>query len=166
MTADDRDLGIAYAQMAARGNVAAAERALKLLQQAEHTESGARLDHELHAQLGFLRQMNGQPAAAVEEYQRALEADPDDYLAGGDLALLKIRERKYAEALRLWEAVFDHDPAQTQAGLNLAIVQCGLGERESAMATLDRLIQFSPDNGKATSLDREIRSDRQRCGSR
>ena len=165
MTADDRDLGIAYAQMAARGNVAAGARALKLLQQAERTESGAKRDHELHAHLGFLKQINGQATAAVEEYQLTLEADPYDYLAGGDLALLKISQREYADALRLWEAVFDHDPAQTQAGLNLAILQCGLGGRESALATLDRLIQFSPDNEKGKSMDRGIRSGSQRCGS-
>ena len=76
MVADDRDLGLAYAQMAARGNQAAGERAVTLLERAEHSESGARRDHELHAQLGFLKQMNGQAAAAVEEYQRALRPTP------------------------------------------------------------------------------------------
>jgi predicted CXXCH cytochrome family protein len=166
MMADDRDLGIAYAQMAARGNQAAGEKALKLLQQADHTESGAKRDHELHAQLGFLKQMSGHATAAVEEYQLALESDPYDSLAAGDLALLKINQREYAEALSLWKAVFDHDPGQTGAGLNLAIVQCGLGEREPAMVTLDRLLEFSPDDEKAKAMDREIRSGSRKCGSR
>ena len=89
MIADDRDLGLAYAQMAERGNQQAGERAIALLERAEHTENGARHDHELHAQLGFLKQLSGHPAAAVEEYEMALEADPDSSLAAGDLALLK-----------------------------------------------------------------------------
>ena len=163
MTADDRDLGLAYAQMAARGNQAAGERAITLLQRAEHTGSEAIRDHELHAQLGFLDQMSGQANAAVEEYQMALESDPNNSLAAGDLALLKAGQRQYADATRLWKAVFDHDPAQLGAGMNLAVVECGEGERAAALQTLDRLLEFSPDNQKAKALAREIRADSQKC---
>ena len=163
MTADDRDLGLAYAQMAARGNQAAGERAITLLQRAEHTGSEAIRDHELHAQLGFLDQMSGQANAAVEEYQMALESDPNNSLAAGDLAVLKAGQRQYADATRLWKAVFDHDPAQLGAGMNLAVVECGEGERAAALQTLDRLLEFSPDNQKAKALAREIRADSQKC---
>ncbi len=166
MIADDRDLGLAYAQMAARGNQAAGQKAMTLLQRAEHTESGARHDHELHAQLGFLDQMSGQSTAAAEEYQMALEADPNSSLAAGDLALLKVGQHQYAEASALWEAVFDHDPAQLGAGMNLAVVECGLGERSAALATLDRLLEFSPDNEKVKTLARGIRSGSHKCGPR
>ena len=163
--ADDRDLGLAYAQMAARGNKADGERAMALLQRAEHTESGAKRDHELHAQLGFLKQMNGQPSDAIEEYEMALQADPFSYLAGGDLALLKAAQHQYPEALRLWKAVFDHDPAQVEAGMNLAVVECGLGERDASLAILDRLLEFSPDHQKAKSLALRIRAGSQKCGT-
>lgn len=163
MVADDRDLGLAYAQMAVRGNQQAGERALTLLERAEHTESGARHDHELHAQLGFLDQLSGKPAAAVEEYQMALEADPYCSLATGDLALLKAGQHQYAEASRLWKQVFDHDPSQLGAGMNLAIVECGLGERGDALATLNRLLEFSPDDEKAKTLVERIRSGSQKC---
>jgi predicted CXXCH cytochrome family protein len=166
MTADDRDLGIAYAQMAARGNQSAGERALKLLLQAEHTESGAKGDHELHAQLGFLEQTNGQATAAAQEYQLALESDPNDSLAAGDLALLRANQHEYAEAARLWKAVFNHDPAQTGAGMNLAIVQCGLGDREGAIATLERILEFAPDDEKAKAMSIGVRSGSQKCGAR
>jgi predicted CXXCH cytochrome family protein len=164
--ADDRDLGIAYAQMAARGNEAAGERALKLLQEAEHTENGARRDHELHAQLGFLKQMNGQAIAAIEEYQLALESDPYDYLASGDLALLKINQREYAEALHLWKTAFDHNPSRSEVALNLAILQCGLGQRGSSVATLERFLEFSPDDEKAKATHRGILSGSHKCGPR
>ncbi len=165
-TADDRDLGIAYAQMAARGNQAAGQRALTLLQRAEHTENGATRDHELHEQLGFLEQMNRQPAAAIEEYQMALEADPTCSLAAGDLALLKANQHQYSEASRLWKLVFDHDPAQTKAGMNLAIVECGVGQGAAALTTLERLLEFSPDDGTAKALDLAIRSGSQKCTQR
>lgn len=166
MIADDRDLGLAYAQMAARGNQAAGQRAMALLERAEHTESGAKRDHELHAQLGFLYQMSGKSDAAIEEYQIALEADPNSSLAAGDLALARVGQHQYADAARLWKAVFDHDPAQLRAGMNLAVVECGLGERAAALATLDRLIEFAPDNQNAKAMAREIRAGAQKCGPR
>lgn len=165
-TAEDRDLGLAYAAMAARGNQAAGERAITLLKRAELASKGARSDHELHAQLGFLEQMSGQSAAATEEYQMAVESDPYNSLAAGDLALLQAAQHQYADASRLWQAVFAHDPARLGAGMNLAIVQCGLGEQASALATLDRLLEFSPDDAKAKALAREIRSGNHKCGAR
>ena len=164
--ADDRDLGLAYAQMAERGNPAAGERALKLLRQAESESKDARDDHELHTQLGFLEQMSGHPSVAAEEYQTALGTDPFDEVAAGDLALLKAGQHQYLEAARLWKMVFDRDPAEAGAGMNLAIVECGLGHRDSALAALDRLLTFSPDDGKARTLRGEIRSGGRKCGTR
>jgi predicted CXXCH cytochrome family protein len=164
VAADDRDLGLAYAQFAARGDQAASERAITLLRRAESTESGARRDYELHAQLGFLEQMGGKLEAAIEEYQIALEADPYNSLAAGDLALLRAGRHQYADAARLWNAVFDGDPAQLGAGMNLAEVQCALGEQAAALATLDRLLEFAPDHQKAKALAREIGSGERKCG--
>ena len=165
MIADDRDLGLAYAQMVARGNQAAGQRAMTLLERAEHTESGARHDHELHAQLGFLDQMSGNSAAAIQEYQMALEADPNSSLASGDLALLKAGQHQLTDASRLWKTVFDHDPAQLGAGMNLAVVECAMGERAATLATLDRLLEFAPDSSKAKALAWGIRAGSQECGS-
>jgi predicted CXXCH cytochrome family protein len=166
LAADDRDLGLAYAQMAARGNQAAGERALALLKRAESANPGLRNDFEVHSQLGFLEQRNGQPAAAAEEYERALQADPYDALAASDLALLEAGQHRYADAIKLWKLVIDHDPAQAGAGMNLAIVECGLGDRASALGSLDRVLAFSPDDAKARQLADEIRSGSHRCGSR
>jgi tetratricopeptide (TPR) repeat protein len=163
--ADDRDLGLAYAQMAERGDRQAGERAISLLDRAEHTESGARRDHELHEQLGFLNQLAGKPASAGEEYGIALEADPDSSLAAGDLALLKAEKHEYVEASGLWKQVFDHDPSQLGAGMNLAIVECGMGEQGAALATLERILEFSPDDAKAKAMVREICEGKQKCGA-
>ena len=163
--ADDRDLGLAYAQMAERGNQAAGDRALRLLKQAENS-GNPRGDFELHTQLGFLEQMNDQPAAAAEEYEKALQANPYDAVAAGDLALLKASQHQYRDAIVLWKSVFEHDPAQSGAGMNLAVVECGLGDRASALATINRLLEFSPDDEKAKALADEIRSGNGKCGAR
>jgi predicted CXXCH cytochrome family protein len=162
--ASDRDLGLAYAQMAARGDRPSALRALELLRNAEKQSTGAPLDHELHAQLGFLEQLNGEIQLAAAEYRQALAADPYDSLAAGDLAFIQARQGQYPEAIRLWDSVFTNDPVQLGAGLNLAVVECGAGQRAAALATLDRLLTFSPDNEEAKALANRIRSGKQNCG--
>ena len=164
--ADERDLGLAYAAMALRGNQEAGNRALKLLQAAEKSEGGARKDHELHENLGFLEQVSGETGAAAEEYERALQADPYDATAAGDLALIEVREKHYADAERLWSGIFEHDPAEISTGMNLAILECAAGQGDAAKATLERLLEFSPDEEKARGMLLAVEAGRQRCGAK
>jgi predicted CXXCH cytochrome family protein len=160
-----RDLGVAYALEAQRGDKAAGARALELLRKAEALP-GSNGDWELHERLGFLDQLAGEKDAAAREYTLALAANANDSIAGGNLALLKAGDREYGAAIDLWERAFQEDPEQLKAGMNLAIVECGLGKKEAALGTLDRILAFSPDNGQARDLAREIRSGRHRCGER
>jgi len=160
----DRDLGLAYAQMAARGDSHAAARAAELLRSAEQQAEGAPRDHELHAQLGFLYQVAGLTDKAAEQYRKALADDNYNSLAAGNLALIEAGRHHIAEATQLWEGVFSHDPVQLGAGLNLAVVQCGAGQRKSALATLDRVLVFAPDNSQALAMTAEIRSGKRSCG--
>ena len=165
MTAGDRDLGLAYAQMAARGDRAAGMRAMELLRAAEKQAGGAPGDHEIHTQLGFLEQLNGQISEAAGEYGQALQSDPFDSIAAGDLALIEARQHNLEDAVRLWQSVFDHNPAALEAGRNLAIVDCAEGKREAAQATLARLLVFAPDDEQARSFLEGIRSGTQNCGA-
>lgn len=159
VAASDRDFGLAYAQMAERGDEPAGERALALLRKAE-TEPGADQDHELHAELGFLLEVSGKKEEAASEYQAALKTDEFDNLARGNLALIEAGAQQYSEAAREWETVFKHDPAELGAGFNLAVVECGLGQRDAALATLERIREFSPDSERAASMEEEIREGR------
>jgi Tfp pilus assembly protein PilF len=160
-----RDLGLAYAMAAAKGDAGDAERARGLLREAEEMPGSAG-DHTLHAQLGFLEQIAGDKVGAAREYGLALAADAEDSFAAGNLALLKAGDRRYGEAVALWERAFANDPVQLTAGMNLAVVQCGLGEREAALGTLDRILEYSPDDGQAWAMARKIRMERHACGGR
>lgn len=164
LKADDRNLGLAYAQMAARGDQQAGIRALELLRGAERESGGAAADHTLHAQLGFLEQLNGQVKEAAEEYRQALRADPYDALAGGDLALIETELHHPSAAIDLWRGVFEHDPTQLAAGMNLAVVECAGGDRSGALATLERVLIFSPDNKQARVMGEKVRAGLTRCG--
>jgi tetratricopeptide (TPR) repeat protein len=163
--ASDRDLGLAYALAASRGDRHAGEQAIVLLTRAE-AQPSASADAPLHEQLGFLHQLAGDKDAAARDYQAALVADAHDSIAAGDLALLKAGDHQYAEAVALWQRAFAEDPVQLKAGMNLAIVECGLGRKEAALGTLERILTFSPDDGKARELLRGIQSGNHSCGGR
>jgi predicted CXXCH cytochrome family protein len=163
---NDRDLGLAYAQMAAHGNEQAARRAYKLLQSAEQSDAAAATDHELHTELGFLEQLMGQTQSAQHEYEAALKADAFDAVAEGDLALIEARGNHLPEAVKLWQSAFDHDPTQLAAGENLAQVECGLGQRGAALATLSRVLLFSPDHQRARAMDAAIQSGAMACNAK
>lgn len=159
-----RDLGLAYALAGSRGDRKSGEEAMRLLAEAESLPESVK-DHELHEQLGFLDQLAGEKDAAAREYRQALEADAYDSVAAGNLALLKAADRQYGAAVELWERAFEEDPVQLKAGMNLAIVECGLGKKEAALTTLDRMLAFSPDGGAARELAHGIRSGTHACGA-
>jgi predicted CXXCH cytochrome family protein len=133
-TAGDRELGLAYAQLGEGGNHLAAENAQKYLQKAE--KAGAD-DEVLHSQLGLIEQMAGNTQQARKEYKAALGKDPNNPTALGNLAVLDASLGQTEDTVH---------PAQMSAGLNLAVVECRLGNWESAVRILTELRQFSPDD--------------------
>jgi tetratricopeptide (TPR) repeat protein len=159
----DRELGLAYAQMAHRGDRTSGEKALELLRKAEAQQTTGAKDAELHTELGFLDQQAGDVHSADREYRAALEANPNDGTARGDLAVLFAETGDYDTAVRLWQRVFDADPAQAAAGYNLALGQCRLGRKDDAAVTLKRLLSFSPDNQRARSLAAALAGGAQTC---
>jgi predicted CXXCH cytochrome family protein len=163
--APDRELGIAYAQMFLRGDREAGDRAIELLRHEEKQTHGATGDAKLHSELGFLEQVRGDTGAATIEYGLALNANPYDSLALGDLALIKAQHRQYGEAERLLKTAFDHDPIQIAAGLNLAIIECQTGNGPEALRTLDRVLLFDPDNSRARSMSAEIHAGKKLCST-
>lgn len=163
--ASERELGLAYAQMAARGDSHADAKAKELLRHSEKANS-AQDDTELHSELGFLEQVDGDTKDAVTEYDEALQADPFDALADGNLAVIDAKQHRLGEALRRWRMVFDHDPSQLAAGMNLAISECSEGEKAEALNTLDDILVFSPDDGRARGFSEEIETGKEQCTGR
>jgi Flp pilus assembly protein TadD len=77
--------------------------------------------------------------------------------------MIEARQHRYVEAVVLWSEVYAGDPAELEAGMNLAIVECGAGQPEAAERTLERILQFAPDDGRARDMLGEIRSGKQGC---
>jgi predicted CXXCH cytochrome family protein len=159
----NRDLGLAYAQFAALGDHSAQKRALQILKQAEQ-EPTSKADDPLHAQLGFLEQVNGQIRAAAQEYEAALRVDPDDAFAAGNLGTILAQFGHPATAAQLWTRVLARNPGEKTIGINLATVECGMGQLEAALATLEQVLEFEPDDRQAAALQMAIRERRRPCG--
>ena len=160
-----RDEGLAWAQLAVRGDRAAGGRAMRLLLDAATSDPKQASDAELHMELGFLEQMRGNRERAKAEYQEALHTNPYQETAAGDLAVLDAQSGDYAAASPIWQSVFQHDPGASGAGIDLAVAQCRSGEKETATQTLQRVLLFSPDNNAARRFSLALAAGTQRCPS-
>jgi Flp pilus assembly protein TadD len=134
---------LAYAQLAEHGNQRAGENAFRLLQKAENAGAS---DVQLHTQLGFIEQMSGDTTGARREYEAALIEDPYEATALGNLAVLDAASGRTADAVALLQRVVDADPGQTAAGLNLAFIECRIGDKKKALGILIELSRFNPDD--------------------
>ena len=141
--AGDRETGLAYAQMAQGGNQDALQQGLQYLHRAELAGAD---DAELHTQLGLLEQLAGQGTGALEEYGRAIALNPNETTALGNKAILEAASGHAAESVHLLQRVLQDDPSQVAAGLNLAYIECVVGNKDAARAILSSLLRYSPDD--------------------
>jgi predicted Zn-dependent protease len=77
--------------------------------------------------------------------------------------VIRAKDRQLPAAVQLWRVVAQEDPAQTGAGYNLALGECMLGDPNSAIQALNRVIAFSPDNRKAKELMSQLQATPQLC---
>lgn len=139
----DRELGLAYAQRAQKGDRKAGERALGMLRRAE---AGGSDDVQVHVNLGFLEQVAGDVAGARREYGMALREDPYQASALVNRAVLDASGGDLPEAVRLLDRLVEADPSQTLAGLDLLRLECRAGEVERARGLVERLRVVNPDD--------------------
>jgi Flp pilus assembly protein TadD len=157
-------MGLAYAQLAARGDQAAGARAMTLLHRVEGRGDTSK-DQALHTELGLLEQADGKAAEAEKEFRLALVAEPDNVPAAEGLAGIEARRHDAVDAMRLWRLATEHDPTQGVAAMGLAVLECSEGERDAALKTLDRVLEFAPDDAAAQDLAEQVRSGRRSCGA-
>ena len=141
--AGDRETGLAYAQLAQRGNRQAAAKALALLTPIAPTH---RSDADVQVRLGYLEQVSGNLTEAASSYKAALAANPWEPTALANLAVLDAGTGHLPEAVHLLERLVAADPAQTAAGLNLAFIDCRLHRTADARTLLERLAALHPDD--------------------
>jgi Tfp pilus assembly protein PilF len=127
--ADDRSLGLAYAELED-------PRARELLLRARPADTAVLLR---------LATLEGDPKRATALYAAVLRADPANPSALVNLGVLYAQSGRADQAARLWERALEANPAIEGAALNLAQIR----PPAQARAILERYLQFNPDSSAA-----------------
>lgn len=94
-------------------------------------------------------------AAAEEALIRALDREPDLAEAHFYLGVVRARQGKMREAAEAWERAARLDPFEPNTAWNLALAYQALGQREKAIAQLERYLTLVEDE-KAAARAREL----------
>lgn len=153
-TADDRALGLAYAEVALTSSEQfhAAE-ALRLLTAAlsQHPR-----DAELLTRLGFLHEQRGDAARAALAYESVLRVDPRRTVALVNLGGLYAAQGKLEDAAQAWRTALQCNAGLTEASLNLAQVYRLQGKLPLAREVLRQALRFAPDASAVKAMLKEI----------
>jgi Tfp pilus assembly protein PilF len=144
-----RELGLAYGEMALRGDAGAAREAFQRLQELLPSTAG---DPDVLIRLAYLYQIRGDLEHAETLYDRALNEDAARAVAVANLGVLYARRGMLTRAIELWRPAFDKNPQLSELGVNLANGWCATGNAAAARQVLQRVLQHNPDLGVARAL--------------
>ncbi|MGE3841928.1 MAG: FG-GAP-like repeat-containing protein [Vicinamibacterales bacterium] len=92
--------------------------------------------------LGLVRRARNELEPSAAAFQRVLDLDPGDVGATVNLAIVRVQQRRYDEALALCDAALEVEPYNATAAYNRALALTRSGrttEGERAMQVFDRL---------------------------
>ena len=157
-----RDLAVAYYSLTVNGDFSQEERARRLLLEAESANTN---DATILASLGYLAQRRRETDRAQGYYERTLKIDPKNSFALNNLAGLLANQQKFEPARQLWEQLLQQNEALDIPGLNLAAVDCRMGQSLEAQRILHRVLLYSPDEPVARRELRAIESGQKDCSA-
>jgi tetratricopeptide (TPR) repeat protein len=161
--ANPRDLALAYYDLVLGGNIAEKDRAWTLLSSSRDSFPD---DLPVLNALGYLAQLRGSNTQAMDLYRHVLKLDPIDLTATNNLAILLARTGQLREAQALWKKTFDLNEDVDEPGINLALVDCLLGEGDAAQLVLQRVLVYSPDQPIARRKLQAIQLGQEACVAR
>jgi tetratricopeptide (TPR) repeat protein len=158
---DDRDLALAWANMAENGDAAVLKQAEQLLRKAVQESPK---DAALLSSFGYVEQRRGAISDARELYQRALAQDPNLLDAATNLGVIEANSGHLGEAVKLWEGAFQRAPGRSSIGMNLARAFCGAEQLDRARDVAMRVLQFNPDLDSAKKVLNGLNGSPAKCG--
>jgi Flp pilus assembly protein TadD len=148
-----RELGLAYGEVALRGDAFAAGEAMRLLEEARQQHPA---DADVLMRLGYLYQARGDLDRAEQTYAQALKVDPQRAVVAGNVGVFDARRGLLTQAVALWRVAFETNPQLSEIGVNLGRALCAQGDAAGATAVLRRALRHSPDLGIARQALAEI----------
>jgi predicted CXXCH cytochrome family protein len=140
--AGDRELGLAYAEIALRGDARAASEARRLLDRVVARDPA---DPQVLTRLAWLEQQRHDAARAETLYQDALEADPGEPVAATNLGVILAERGSLTRALRVWQPAFELHPDASELGVDIALAKCKAGDWKDAEETVRTVLEHNPD---------------------
>jgi putative inorganic carbon (HCO3(-)) transporter len=145
---DKRDLGVAYAVVAAT-DPAFRQKAQALLEAAVLRDPG---DLLAASQLAQIYDRLGEEEKAMTLAERVVRLDPSRAAVAVNLGAYWIKRGRGAEAIRLWQDALARNPGLTGARINLAVAQFRAGDPKAAEASLMKALQFDSDHALARTM--------------
>lgn len=104
---------------------------------------------EAHANLGYVQELGGDPAAAEACYRQALELAPDNATVHLNLGALLTQQKRHAEAEGHYAAALAINPESSAVWSNLGVLNLNLKNEDTAEACLRQALVLDPNNRKA-----------------
>jgi len=157
---DLRDLALAWESLVESGMAAAEPQARTLLSKASKQSPD---DPALLSALAYSEQKRGAAEDALSFYKKALAIDPDLVDATTNLGVIEARAGDLGNAISLWQKAFEHAPARSRIGLNLARAYCDEGKVEDAKKYTLRVLEFNPDQATAKNMLKSLNQAPAKC---
>jgi tetratricopeptide (TPR) repeat protein len=116
----------------------------------------------LHDNLGSLYWQGGDTAAAEHEWNTALLLDPDDEVAFTQIASLRTQEKRYSEAVALFQKAIRLRPTFAMAHLGLGDTDADVGDGTGAESEYREVVRLAPADARARNLLGQLLYDERR----
>jgi len=138
----DRELGLAYAEIALRGNEHAAGEARHLLERAVRQFPA---DSQVLTRLAWLDQARHDLGDAETLYERSVAVDPDEPVAATNLGVIFAERGSMGQALSVWRPAFERHPDASELGVDVALAMCRSGDWKDAEEAVRTVLEHNPD---------------------
>lgn len=102
--------------------------------------------------VGLINHLLGNDEAALEEFTQLRSVSPESLIANFHLAQLKIKQRKYEEALLLLKELSEVSPNLAEVHYLLGTVQYRLHNNSQAIQSYRRTLELNPNDTRAQSV--------------
>jgi len=157
---DQRDLALAYYDLAVKGDASAQSKATTLLAAAAQSSPD---DPAVLQALAIMAEAEGDDARSTRLYLEVLKQQPDSLTSTTNLGTLLARSGKAEEAARLWRPTFARNQDVLALGQNLATVECLLGNKDRALDVLKQTLAFNPDTPRLREMLATIEEGKRKC---
>ena len=104
---------------------------------------------EAHANLGYVRNLQGDPAEAESCYRTSIDLNPGSSTVHLNLGALLVLQKRHAEAEACYAAALALEPESSAVWSNLGALNLNLQREDTAEACLRHAMALDPSNARA-----------------